>query len=159
MDYRIEAWEQFRLVGYKERMSMEQGQSFIRIPQFWNELTSNGKCQAMMKYNDNKRLCCLGVCAYGDEKSFDYYIATGSNQAIPQEMAELIVPTSTYAIFTCTGKLPQAQQDMWKRIFSEWFPASGYAPTEGPQIEWYAEGDMNAEDYHSEIWIPVQKKN
>ena len=45
------------------------------------------------------------------------------------------------------------------RIFSEWFPASGYEHAPLPEIEWCAPGDdMALPDYKSEIWIPVSRK-
>ena len=159
MNYRMEEMEEFRLVGYKERMSNDSRANFKRIPVFWDEICQSGKCEAMMKYNDNPKLGCLGVCANADEQGFDYYIATGSQKEIPQEMTQLIVPTSTYVIFECVGKMPEGQQNVWKRIFTEWFPSSGYEMTDGPQIEWYSEGDMSLEEYYSEIWIPVTKKD
>ncbi|SHJ76916.1 AraC family transcriptional regulator [Hathewaya proteolytica DSM 3090] len=158
MNYRIEEFGEIRLVGYKERMDMKNGENFKRIPKFWNEICESGKCEAMIRYNDNKNLCCMGVCAHGDEEGFDYYIATGSSKEVPEDMCELIVTASTYVIFECIGKLPEGQQNVWKRIFTEWFPKSNYKIADGPQMEWYSEGDMASEDYKSEIWIPVDKK-
>ncbi|KEF36763.1 hypothetical protein M670_04014 [Schinkia azotoformans MEV2011] len=38
-------------------------------------------------------------------------------------------------------------QKMWKRIYSEWFPSSGYGHGNGPEIEVYLEGDATAKDY------------
>lgn len=46
-----------------------------------------------------------------------------------------------------------------KRIFIEWLPNSGYDHDEGPEIEWYSNGDMNSDNYLSEIWIPIKKSN
>lgn len=159
MNYRLEEFGEFRLVGYKERMTMDNGENFKRIPEFWNEMCRQGKCEELMKYNDNDKLCCMGVCANADDQGFDYFIATGSGKAIPDDMAELIVPANTYVIFECRGKMPEGQQKIWKRIFAEWFPSSGYEPADGPQMEWYSDGPMDSEDYLSEIWMPVKKKN
>lgn len=158
MNYRIEEFGEFRLVGYKERMSMDNGENFRRIPEFWNGACESGKCEKMMEYNDNKNLCCMGVCANQDEKGFDYYIATGSDKEIPKDMVELIVPANTYVIFECIGKMPEGQQDVWKRIFTEWLPTSNYEIINAPQMEWYSDGDMSLDDYRSEIWIPIRKK-
>lgn len=159
MNYRLEEFGEFRLVGYKERMTMDNGENFKRIPEFWNEMCRQGKCEELMKYNDNHKLCCMGVCANADDQGFDYFIATGSGKAIPDDMAELIVPANTYVIFECRGKMPEGQQKIWKRIFAEWFPSSGYEPADGPQMEWYSDGPMDSEDYLSEIWMPVKKKS
>ena len=158
MNYRIEDKGQFRLVGYKERIGMDNGENFRRVPAFWNEIMQSGKMSRVMEYCDNEKIGCLGVCANEGTNEFDYYIATGSDKEIPAEMSALVVPAATYVIFTCTGKLPESQQDVWKRIFTEWFPTSNYDIVDGPQIEWYSDGDSSSDDYASEIWIPVRRK-
>ena len=159
MNYRIEEHGEFRLVGYRERIGMDNGENFRRIPKFWDEICQSGKCDEMMKYNDNPKLACLGVCANEDKDGFDYYIATGSDREIPGDMVSLVVPASMYVVFECVGKLPESQQNVWKRIFTEWFPTSNYDIVGGPQIEWYSDGDTTSDDYKSEIWIPVRKKS
>jgi AraC family transcriptional regulator len=158
MNYCVKELGEFRLVGIKERMTMDTGENFKRIPKFWNEFYNQSRCKEMLKFNDNKDLLFMGVCANSDDKGFDYYIATGSNQEIPEDMAELVVPAGKYVIFECVGSMPEGQQKVWKRIFTEWFPSSGYEMADGPQLEWYSEGDITSEEYRSEIWIPVHKK-
>ncbi len=158
MNYYVKELGEFRLVGIKERMSLDNGENLKRIPKFWNEFSSQGWCEKILKFNDNKDLLFMGVCANPDDKGFDYYIATGSNQEIPEDMAELVVPAGQYVIFECVGRLPEGQQNIWKRIFTEWFPSAGYEMIDGPQLEWYPEGDITSEEYRSEIWIPVRKK-
>jgi len=49
-------------------------------------------------------------------------------------------------------------QDVWARIYSEWFPASGYELTGGPEMLWNESKDTSLRNYKSEIWIPVIKK-
>jgi len=47
-------------------------------------------------------------------------------------------------------------QGVWKRIFPEWFPTSGYEHAGGPELELtYTISDSK---FYSEIWIPVVKK-
>lgn len=158
MNYCVKELEEFRLVGFKERMSVENGENFKRIPEFWSEVGRQGKFEEMMKFNDREDLSCMGVCANMEEKVFDYYIATGSGKEVPEDMEEIIIPAGTYAIFECIGRMPEGQQNVWKRIFTEWFPLSGYDMADGPQLEWYSMEDMDSDDYRSEIWIPVHKK-
>jgi AraC family transcriptional regulator len=158
MNYFVKEMEEFRLIGYKERIPLANGENFKRIPDMWNRISEDGRYDALMELNDDQRLGCLGVCANGNDKDFDYYIATGSNHHLLEGMEELIVSPATYVIFECVGKMPEAQQKVWKRIFTEFFPTSGYEITDEPQIEWYSEGDPSAEDYVSQIWIPVVKK-
>ncbi|MHA7767717.1 AraC family transcriptional regulator [Bacillus atrophaeus] len=55
--------------------------------------------------------------------------------------------------------LPGAVQQTWDRIFSEWFPSTGYEHAEAPELEVYpASRDIHASDQRTEIWIPVVKK-
>lgn len=56
------------------------------------------------------------------------------------------------------GAMPNAMQDMWHKIVSEFFPTSGYQPTYEMDIEAYTEENMSSPDYRSEIWAPVIKK-
>ncbi|WP_413509843.1 GyrI-like domain-containing protein [Carnobacterium maltaromaticum] len=43
-------------------------------------------------------------------------------------------------------------------FFSEWLPHSDYLHAEGPEVEWYSIGNPTAENYVSEIWIPIMMK-
>ncbi|MFR3729945.1 GyrI-like domain-containing protein [Lacrimispora sp.] len=158
MNYYVKELKPFRLIGYKERLSMVDGKNFERIPKIWDEVCDDGRYEKLLNLNDNKELYCLGVCANGSNHEFDYYIATGSESPLLEGMSELIVPAAAYVIFECVGKLPEGQQKVWKRIFTEWFPQSGYELTGGPQIEWYSDDDPSLESYRSQIWIPVMKK-
>jgi AraC family transcriptional regulator len=54
--------------------------------------------------------------------------------------------------------MPDAIQETWQRIVSEFFPYSTYTPTCEMDVEAYTDGDMSSPDYKSEIWIPVEKK-
>jgi AraC family transcriptional regulator len=53
------------------------------------------------------------------------------------------------------GTIPDAIQTVWKKIFEEWFPSTGYEHANKPELEVYLPGDMDSEDYVSEIWVPV----
>jgi AraC family transcriptional regulator len=67
------------------------------------------------------------------------------------------VTAGVWAVFTAIGEFPHALQDVWARIYSEWFPTSGYELTGGPEILWNESKDTRSPNYKSEIWIPVQK--
>ena len=50
----------------------------------------------------------------------------------------MTIPASTWAVFEIIGSmrpLPNAMQDIWKRIYSEWLPNSGYEHAMLPEIE------------------------
>ena len=93
-----------------------------------------------------------------EDNTTDYYIAAITEKDSPKTLCKLEIPSLTWSIFEITGPMPTAMADIWGRIFSEWFPTSGYEHAEAPEVEWYSNGDMSSSDYKSEIWIPVIKK-
>ncbi len=54
--------------------------------------------------------------------------------------------------------MPHAIQNIWSRIFEEWFPSVGFEHADAPELEVYPLGDLSSKDYKCEIWIPVVKK-
>ncbi|HHT7188108.1 TPA: GyrI-like domain-containing protein [Bacillus cereus] len=68
------------------------------------------------------------------------------------------VAASTWAIFEAVGPFPDALQNVWGRIYFEWFPSSNYELAEGPEILWNEQKDVSSPNFRSEIWIPVLKK-
>ena len=89
---------------------------------------------------------------------FDYWIACETNsETLSHELEKLKIPSSTWAIFESKGAMPHAIQDVWTSIFDEFFPDAGFKHSNGPDIELYPAGDVNSQEYRSEIWIPVEK--
>lgn len=77
------------------------------------------------------------------------------------ELTKFEVPASTWAVFTTRGTLNQKihpLEALTTRIFSEWFPSSGYEKSMEYEIEIYGPGDTQKDDYVTELWIPVKKK-
>ena len=65
---------------------------------------------------------------------------------------------STWAVFEAVGPFPDTLQNIWGRIYSEWFPSSNYEQKQGPEILWNENKDVTSLTFKSEIWIPVIKK-
>jgi AraC family transcriptional regulator len=63
----------------------------------------------------------------------------------------------TWAIFRGRGPMPDAIQKVWKRICSDWFPATDYTHTGDEELEVYLSAEENSDDVPFEIWIPVKK--
>lgn len=158
MKYKIVEKPLMRFVGKKETVTTVNGQNFERIPKIWDEVMQDDTFETICKISNGNPSGVLGICAdYRDEK-IDYYIASSSDSKVPGGMDELIVPAGLWVVFECVGPMPAAIQEVWKRIYTEWFPSSGYEHAGGAEIEWYSDGDGSAEDYVSEIWIPIVKK-
>ncbi|WP_167957024.1 AraC family transcriptional regulator [Anaerosporobacter faecicola] len=149
MNYRIEKKESFTVVGITQRFSQTNlGES---VGKMWSETPAETITQ----------ISALGDGLVGvysgmyEDNTTDYYIGSITEKDCPETMCTLEIPAHTWAIFEIVGPLPTAMADVWGRIFSEWFPTSGYEHAEAPEVEWYSQGDLGAADYKSEIWIPV----
>lgn len=153
MNYRMEQKDSFAIVGIKQRFSHVEGLG-ENIGKMWSE-TSQETFEQIAGLGDGL----VGVYSgMYEDNTTDYYIAAITNNDCPKTMCKLEIPSLTWAIFEITGPMPSAMAEVWGRIFSEWFPTSGYEHAEAPEIEWYSNGDLSASDYKSEIWIPVIKK-
>lgn len=159
MDYRIVEKDGFKIIGKSKRVTTVDGKNFEIIPEFWQESNQNGVCEELSKHMGELGL--LGVCMNYDhqQEEFDYVIAIEKPE---KEMAgDFVVeeiPDATWAIFESVGPMPGAIQDVFQRIFSEWFPATGYEHADAPELEVYLPGDPSASDYKCEVWIPIIKK-
>ncbi|WP_141430873.1 GyrI-like domain-containing protein [Bacillus sp. 03113] len=154
--------DEFQVIGKKISVSCVSNEQFKQIPLFWSECMEDGSYQKIESMSMNQEMGVMGICANfsNDLQQFDYYIAAvNDGNDIPTGMDSLHVPAATWACFEAKGPLPDALQDVWKRIFSEWFPESGYEPIHAPQLELYSPGDITSADYKSYVWIPVVKKN
>lgn len=157
MNYKIVKKESFKVLGNPRRFSYETCKE--EIPKFWKEHYESGK---------GKYVCGMfGVNI--DEKmggnDFEYLIADAYNseKEVPEGFEVRTVPAFTWAIFSCDGPMPNALQDVNKKIFSEWLPAlkdyefaAGYCIEMYDDVSKYPNGTQD-ENYHSEIWIPVRK--
>ncbi len=150
MDYKIVKKEGFKVVAKTKFFNDENSKK--GIPEFWTEYYEKGL---------NNKVCgMMGICSQtnGDSGEWKYGIGCEDNyvKEIPKDFRLLEIPAYTWAIFKCTGPMPNAIQDMWRKIYSEWLPQSGYELVNDYDIEFYTEGDNQANDYRSEIWIPVK---
>ena len=157
MNYKIEKKDAFRIVGVKEHYSLSLEESFEKVPQFWQKTVTEGSVPKILGVMNQSPMGLLGVSTCMNGKDFDYYIGVSSDQAVPEGMGEYIVPECTWAIFECKGALPDAIQDLQKRIVIEWLPTSGYEYANAPDIEVYFEGDQSSDDYKCEVWLPIIK--
>lgn len=151
MKYRIETMEPFRLAGKANVITTTNGNNFVQVPKMWDDFFADGTCDKIGSLNQSGGM--FGVCYdfHFQEETFKYMIGVKPVVDVPKEYEVLEVPALTWVKFECTGV--EGIQDVFKRMFTEWFPNSGYEHDEGPEIEWYppCEGD----DMKCEVWIPI----
>lgn len=158
MNYKIIDKESFTVLGVSKEFNYENCKQ--EIPLFWQRHYEEG----------NGKYVCGMFGINIDEKmgndSFEYLIADlyDSKMEIPEGFVTRTIPAFTWAVFSCVGPMPTALQDMSTKIFSEWLPAlKEYEFAAGYCVEMYDAPDKypngtQDENYHTEIWIPIQKK-
>ncbi len=160
MDYKIVEKEAFHVVGKGIRTVTCNGQNHRDIPAFWDKSNSNGLTAGLEKNCDSMGL--IGACMDFDkeQEELTYFIcAEKGDHNVPTDWEEKIIPAATWAVFPAIGPVPHAIEKTWERIFSEWFPSTGYEHVDAPELEVYpVGGDVLAEDHQCDIWIPILKK-
>ena len=162
MNYRIVTKESFSIVGLMKRVPLIYAGANPDIDAMWQGLTDatigtlkalstiepTGLISASTNFSDDRQ----------EGSQLDHYIGVATDQAAPAGFASLLVPAGTWAIFTARGPFPETLQKVWGSIYAEWFPTASYEQAVGPEILWNAGKDTGAPDFHSEIWIPVQRR-
>lgn len=148
--------ESFRIVGKKRSFSYANGENLRGIPLMWNELNAEGIGNQLIPTADHYIEGLLGVCQISDEntKLMDYWIAISSEEKV-EGMEELIIPAAKWAVFEITGSMPEAMQNGFKKIMTEWLPTSGYKTVGDIELEVYGDGDVQEDNYVSYIWLMI----
>ncbi|MDQ0272477.1 AraC family transcriptional regulator [Cytobacillus purgationiresistens] len=150
----------FNVIGMKRNYSLENGENLLEIPKLWNEVNSNGTIDKLCRFNNGHIKGVLGVCVDQgpdlQEGKIDYWIAVETTDGRGGEFQTLEIPASKWVVFEVKGPMPEAMQTTWKKIFSEWFPTSGYEHAGTPEMEVYPEDGSDTSEFYSEIWIPVK---
>lgn len=158
MDYKIVEKEGFTVIGRQKKISMTDGVNFKQVPEFWQACMQDGSYEWLC--SKAGKLGILGVSKDLDQLNdgFTYMVAIeGVPETPPEGYVSTTIPAATWAIFESVGALPEAIQDLTKRIFTEWLPATGYAHDCAPELEVYPPGDIYSPNYRCEIWIPIKK--
>lgn len=161
MNYKIVERAAWTVAGKSVKASMVNGKHLELIPRFWTECKQDGTICDLVGHSRGKlggKI--LGICtSYPSPQEFTYMIAAEAESGgALADMETFNIPALTWAVFECVGPMPQAMQEMLKRVYVEFFPSSGYERAEGPDVEVYPEGDLTSPNYHSELWLPVVRK-
>ncbi|MDR9857253.1 AraC family transcriptional regulator [Paenibacillus sp. VCA1] len=163
MNYRLEEKEAFRIVGLKKRVPIVFNGVNAEIASMWASL-DEGTISLLKQLSDVEPRGLISASAnfsegrMNEQGELDHYIGAATTAECPDHLSSLEVPALTWAVFEAVGTFPDALQSVWGRIYSEWFPSSGYEAVEGPELLWNESKDTSSPNYRSEIWIPVAKK-
>lgn len=160
MDYRIEKKKGFKIIAKTQRFcKIENVIGREDIPQFWAQCHKDGTVKKLGEISKKDGVLggsVVGLCMEDSTvvKDFPYSIGCEYDGGeAPNGYNIYDIPEAIWVIFDSTGEMPHAMQDMWHKIFAEFFPSSDYKPAGNFDIEVYS-----SDNYHSEIWIAVEKK-
>lgn len=163
MNYRVVEKESFRIVGITKRVPIQFHGVNAEIESMARSLTPEdiaqlkalsdiepqGMVQASVNFSEGRM----------EEKgTVDHYIGVATSKECPEPFAKVEVAATTWAIFEAVGPFPETLQNVWGRIYSEWFPSASYELAKGPEMVWHESKDFSSPTFRSEIWIPVIKK-
>ncbi len=158
MDYRVEKMGAFSVLGKAEWERI----GAVKANAFWQRSGEDGTLDTLTHYSSSPGKEHLGIA---DGSSYDgegylYYIATPyDGDETPAGYLRKEIPERLWVKFRCLclGAENTADADIWRRIYSEFFPTSAYEPAEY-QLEVYPRGDGDYPDDISEVWIAVNPK-
>lgn len=148
MDYRIVERETFSVVAKIEGLKAEE---------IAEEILPAWSIHGEMSQDFKSLLHVTGDSTGSSQEMAEGEVPEGE---VPEGYEVWQVPKYTWAVFKCVGPAPQAIEEMWKRIYSEWLPQAKYEilASVGPQVI-HSKGDTGSPDHMSEIWLPVKRNS
>ncbi|MFG3437072.1 GyrI-like domain-containing protein [Nonomuraea sp. NPDC047897] len=160
MRYRLVERAGFAVVGFKARVPLVHAGPNRAIMDFVRGIDPQA-LERLEKLSNQEPHGVVAVCdgldagrAEGTE--FDYHHGVITSAAAPEGTTALAVPAGTWAVFTTSGPAPQAIQELWRDVFTEWFPSNPYRTRTGPEI---LRAHLSPEKADAELWLPVEPEH
>ncbi|MFJ3900301.1 helix-turn-helix domain-containing protein [Streptomyces sp. NPDC090025] len=162
MRYRIVEKDAFRVVGKKARIPLvhegvnEAGAAHVAS-------LGMEAIVRMKELSDREPAGVLSAVQYLSEsreegEEVDYWIgvATGPGTEAP-ELDGVDVPGGTWAVFDNHGPYPIALQELWRDVFTQWFPSNpSYVSRPGPELLKTLPVEIGTPT-DSQLWVPVER--
>ncbi|MFC8342246.1 GyrI-like domain-containing protein [Streptomyces sp. NPDC057280] len=159
MRYRVVDKADFSVVGLKKRVPLVHAGPNQAIIDFVRGIDPQ-RVERLKQLSDQEPEGIVAVCdnldpSRAEGTELDYYHAVITSAAAPEGATALAVPAGTWAVFTASGPAPQAIQELWRDVFTEWFPSNPYRSRTGPEIlrTRLSPGTNEAD---AELWLPVE---
>lgn len=157
MEYQLIDKEAFYVTGLSLKLEQDMEVAQTRIPQFWNEVSASGELQKLIPMMDQNNPGVMGVSMMTSEAqdNWEYVIGVVSDETA-EGFVHYEMPAAKWAVFSGSGPMPGAIQELQQQVFTEWLPTSGFEYAELSDIELYL--DANPENAQFQVWLPVRPK-
>ncbi|MFD9882781.1 GyrI-like domain-containing protein [Streptomyces alboflavus] len=161
MRYRVVDKPDFSVVGLKTRVPLVHSGPNQAIIDFVRGIAP-ATLEGLEKLSDQEPHGVVAICddldpSRAEGTELDYYQGVVTSAAAPDGTTVLPVPAGTWAVFTTSGPAPQAIQELWRDVFTQWFPSNPYRSRPGPEIlRTRMSPDKTEAD--AELWLPVERK-
>ncbi|MFF1408361.1 GyrI-like domain-containing protein [Streptomyces sp. NPDC058289] len=161
MRYRIVEKEAFRVLGRKARVPLVHDgtnaaatahvegldeRAVVRMKELAG-LEPEGVLSAVVHLTDSRE----------EGAEVDYWVGVVTGPGTSAEgLDALDVPAGTWAVFDNHGPYPSALQDLWRDVFTQWFPSNPYTSRPGPELLRTRPVEIGAET-DSQLWVPVER--
>ena len=155
MNWRIEEREAFEVFGIEKMF--EAGET-NDVPAFWDETRDDGSrielAERAAGLPGPNAIC--GATRPGSN-CFPYMICFEVKDNLDTDGFKTVsIPKHTWAVFRADVKeYGEKIPELFGRIYSEWFPSSGYEKVEGWDMEIY--GVHPDGKKYEEVWVPAKK--
>ncbi|MFF8816153.1 AraC family transcriptional regulator [Streptomyces pactum] len=162
MRYRVVDKAAFTVVGLKTRVPLVHTGPNQAIVDFVRGIGPR-TLERLEKLSDQEPHGIVAVCddldpGRAEGTALDYHHGVLTSAPAPEGMTTLAVPAGTWAVFTTTGPVPRAVQELWRDVFTQWFPSNRYRTRGGPEIlRTRLSPGMSVAD--AELWLPVEPEH
>jgi AraC family transcriptional regulator len=156
LNYRIVEEGSSTLFGISHITKMHE--AYETIPAFIDKCEEERITnKIVLASHGNERTWLKSVMYDLDDGMFKYMLCLDMPEGgVSDEFETAVIPERTWAVFPLVLEKPgDSITSIWKRIFPEWFPSSGYELDSGPRQErcyWREDGKILVE-----AWVPVVK--
>lgn len=149
----------FNVTGFMKELETDSHmENYTEIARMWGDLTSENMSTLLATSNG----LINGFLGVSDEKGHDiFHYLIGVTSAVTglDGLSDIRYPDCDWLIFDCLGSIPGgAMINLKNNVLLEWLPNSDYDQLPLPRVEVYFEGDMSADSYQSELWVPIKNK-
>ncbi|MFE3883409.1 GyrI-like domain-containing protein [Streptomyces lydicus] len=162
MRYRVVDKADFTVVGLKTRVPLVHAGPNQAIMDFVRGIDPQ-TLERLEKLSDQEPHGIVAVCDGMDPSRaegtvLDYHHGVITSAVALEGTTTLAVPAGTWAVFTTSGPAPQAIQELWRDVFTEWFPSNPYRTRTGPEILRTRLSPQKTE-VDAELWLALEAEH